>query len=110
MDARARNIKIDTMGFGDVHSAAVLVFAAGRTRALSKFASVLVHESSIETEGSASDIKKQAKQLENDEEFWCNALAALTGTDAKTWMKLHGQETFLTPDEALKLNLATELV
>ncbi len=110
MDARARNQKISTMGFGDVHSAAVLVFAAGRTRSLSRFASIMLHESSAETEGSASAIKKQAKQMEREEQFWCDALQELTGTESKVWMKLHSDETFLQPNEALKLNLATEVI
>lgn len=108
--ARKNGYKINTLGVGDIHSAAVLIFAAGERRVLSRFASVMVHESSAEVDGNSTAIKDYAKQMEREEQFWCDALATLTGTDAKTWMKLHTEETYLTPDEALKLNLATELV
>lgn len=108
--ARKSGKKIDTVGIGDVQSAAVIVFAAGERRFLSKLAHVMVHESSAEVDGNSSAIKAYAKQMERDEQFWCDTLAMQTGTDAKTWMKLHEDETYLTPDEALKLNLATELI
>lgn len=102
--------QVTTFGFGDIQSAAVLIFAAGDFRLLSRFASVMVHESSAEVDGNASTIKSYAKQMETDEKFWCDILQELTGTDSKTWMKLHNEETYLTPEEALKLNLATELI
>ncbi len=108
----ARNCgqKIDTLGYGAVHSSAVLIFAAGECRRLSKFASIMVHESSDAVKGSASAIKKFAKQMERDEHFWCDCLGELTGTDSKIWMKLHFDETYLQPQQALELNLATELI
>lgn len=101
---------INTYGYGDVQSAAVIVFAAGERRHLSRFASVMVHESTSEVQGNASFMKKTAKQMEADEKFWCDLMAELTGTDAKTWLKLHEDESYLRPEEALKLNLATELI
>lgn len=107
---KASGCTVYTEGFGDVHSAAVLIFAAGSKRRLSKAATVMVHESSTEVQGNSTAIKVAAKQMEQDEVFWCNLLQEYTGTDAKTWMKLHEDETFLRPEEALKLNLATELV
>lgn len=101
---------INTLGFGNIHSTAVLVFAAGQKRLLSKYAAIMVHESECIVEGNSTQFKKQAKQMERDEQFWCKAMAELTGTDAKTWLKLHEEETYLQPEEALKLNLATEIV
>lgn len=101
---------VNTVGQGDIHSAAVIVFAAGEERSLSRFAMVMVHESQMSVEGSASVMKKNAKQMELDERFWCDRLSELTGTDAKVWMKLHEDEVYLQPEEALKLNLATELI
>lgn len=108
--ARKNGMRIDTLGVGDIHSAAVLIFASGESRKLSKFASIMVHESEAEVDGNSTAIKEYAKQMEREEEFWCAALSSLTGTDAKIWMKLHSEETYLTPEEALKLNLATEVL
>ena len=99
-----------TVGYGDIHSAAVAIFAAGKHRQLNKYAMIMVHESSMEVSGNASSIKDTAKQMEEDEKFWCQMMADFTGTDLKTWMKLHEDETYLKPEEALKLNLATEII
>lgn len=107
---KASGRDVHTYGFGDVHSTAVIIFAAGNVRRLSKAASIMLHESSMEVEGNASEIKRVAKQMELDEQFWCSLLQEYTGTDAKTWIKLHSDETFLRPEDALKLNLATELI
>lgn len=106
----AANRQIIVSGYGDIHSAAVIVLAAGDVRQLSKFASVMCHEDSGAIEGNSSAIKAYSKQMEADEKAWCKALQDLTGTDEKIWLKIHSDETYLTPDEALKLNLATELV
>ncbi len=108
--ARDNGIKVDTVGMGNIHSAAVLIFAAGATRELSQFAQVFVHETSVKTKGSTSEVYKLAAQLAREEQQWCSALEALTGTPADTWRKLHTAETYLTPAEALKLGLATEVV
>lgn len=107
---RTEGRRVHTIGMGDIKSAAVLIFAAGEIRAMSRFAVVMVHESSYAGEGNSSYFKKTAKQMEADEQFWCNSLEMLTGTDSKTWMKLHEAETYLRPDDALKLNLATHII
>jgi ATP-dependent protease ClpP protease subunit len=99
-----------TVGYGDIYSAAVAIFAAGTRRQLSKYAMVMVHESSSAVDGNSSAIKSTAKQMEEDEKFWCKMLEDFTGTDSKTWMKLHEDETYLKPEDALKLNLATEIL
>lgn len=101
---------VHTIGFGAIYSSAVIIFAAGATRKLSKAAVCMLHESSDRARGTSTQIKKFAKEMERSEEFWCSLLQDYTGTDARTWMKLHSDETFLQPQEALKLNLATELV
>jgi ATP-dependent protease ClpP protease subunit len=107
---KASGRDVHTYGFGAVHSTAVIVFAAGNVRRLSKAAVMLVHESSDKTKGKSTEIRKFAKDMEKSEEFWCELLQEYTGTDAKTWLKLHAAETYLSPEEALKLNLATELI
>jgi len=107
---KASGADVTTYGFGAVHSSAVLIFAAGSVRKLSKAATMLLHESSDRAKGSSTEIKKVAKEMERAELFWCSLLQEYTGTDAKTWMKLHEIETYLHPEEALKLNLATELI
>jgi len=108
---QAGGVVVRTIGHGDVHSAAVLVFAAGSSRLLSHTATLMLHESSSgAAELNATGFKKLSKQMQSDEEFWCKLLEQYTGTEAKVWDKLHTEETYLRPDECLKLNLATELI
>ncbi len=102
--------KVTTMAHGCVESAAVLVFAAGTRRVMSKFCSIMVHETELSVDGNSSSIRKSAKELEASEKFWCSHLATLTGTEEAVWMKLHEKESQIYPDECLKLNLATELI
>ena len=104
-------VNVVTVGYGDIHSAAVVVFAAGQERLLSHAAVVMVHESSVEADTlNASGYKRLAKQMEADEQFWCKLLERYTGTDAKVWAKLHADETYLTPEQALELKLATTII
>jgi ATP-dependent protease ClpP protease subunit len=95
--------------YGQCHSAATLIFAAGSKRRMQKWAWVMVHEGSEEVAGNASSIKAHAKQMERNETHWNSIMAELTGTDAKVWEKLNERDTYLNADECLKLNLATEI-
>lgn len=105
---RGRDVTV--AGYGDIHSAAVLIFAAGNRRVLNRFATIMLHESETESHGNATRIKKVSKQMEADEKFWCDLMQECTGTDTKIWQKLHNEETYLRPEECLSLNLATELI
>lgn len=103
--------KVIVSGYGDVHSAAVLVFAAGDERLLSKYASVMVHQSTDEITGTTKEIVAHAMEMEAGELKWCRALADLTGTDVDTWVQLHeDDDKYLTPPECLELKLATRII
>ena len=47
--------------------------------------------------------------MERNEAHWNAIMQELTGTDAKVWEKLNERDTYLTAEESLKLNLATEI-
>lgn len=68
----------------------------------------MTHESSTTASGTATYLKNVAKQMERGETHWNSLLQELVGTDAKTWEKLSEKDTYLSADECLKLNLATE--
>lgn len=106
---RAYEAPVTTEVYGCCYSAAVGIFAAGAVRRMSKYAWCMVHEGSEEVEGNASSIKQRAKQMERDESHWNSIMQEFTGTDAKVWEKLNERDTYLTADECLKLNLATEI-
>jgi ATP-dependent protease ClpP protease subunit len=106
---RAYPGQVDTEIYGQCYSAAVLIFAAGSHRSMSKYAWCMVHEGSEEIEGNASSIKHCAKQMERDEAAWNAILEEFTGTDRKTWEKLTERDTYLNAEECRKLNLCTEI-
>jgi ATP-dependent protease ClpP protease subunit len=110
MQVRGAGCRVTTVAHGCVESAAVLVFAAGEHRCMSRTATCMVHESSLGIEGNSTSIRKAGKELEASEKFWCTHLATMTGTEESTWMKLHEKESQLYPDECLKLNLATKII
>lgn len=110
-DAQNHGRQVDTAGYGDVHSAAALIFAAGQHRLLSKYATVMMHQASGSVEGSTQDVVDCGLQMEAEERQWCQALEDFTGTSVDEWLKIQEEgDKYLTPDECLKLNLATELV
>lgn len=100
---------VDTEVYGQCYSAAVLIFAAGSSRRMQRYSWVLVHEASESVSGNASIIKGTAKQMERSELHWNSLMRDLTGTEIKTWEKLNEKDTYLTADECLTLNLATEV-
>lgn len=101
--------QVTTEIHGCCYSAAVLIFAAGAQRRISKYSWVLVHEASETIEGNATTIKLCAKQMERDETTCNNIMEQFTGTSSKVWEKMSERDTYLNADECLKLNLATEV-
>jgi ATP-dependent Clp protease, protease subunit len=99
---------VTTEIYGQCFSAATIIFAVGSIRRMQKYAWVMVHEGSQGVTGTASAIKYTAKQMERSETNWNAILQERTGTEIKAWEKLNERDTYLTADECLKLNLATE--
>lgn len=100
---------ITTEVYGRCYSAATLIFAAGTTRRVQKWAWCMVHEGSDTITGTASTLKHAAKHMERNEQHWNSIISELTGTDIKTWEKLNEKDSYLNAEECLKLNLATEI-
>lgn len=108
---KLRGISVLTRGFGDIHSAAVLIFAVGDKRQLSKYASVMIHNDSGAVEGTTKEIVAYGLQMEADDLAWCKAMKDLTGTNLDTWIDLHDDDDcYMAPGECLRLNLATEVI
>lgn len=95
--------------YGQCYSAATLIFAAGTRRRMHRWAWIMVHEGSEAVDGTATALKHTAKHMERSELHWNSIMAERTGTDAKVWEKLNERDTYLNAEEALKLNLATEI-
>lgn len=103
------NGTVNTTVYGYAFSSAVLIFAAGHKRTMSKYAWVMVHEGSDNVDGNAGAIKHFAKNMEKHENHWNSIMQEFTDTDSKIWEKLSEKDTYLNAEECLKLNLATEI-
>lgn len=101
---------VSTTVFGYCFSSAVLVFAAGKTRRMSKYAWCMVHESSDKVKGTSGTVRNFAKNMDKQETAWNMHMQEFTATDAKVWEKLSEKDTYLNADECLKLGLATEII
>lgn len=101
---------VETYAFGTIESAAVLIFAAGSARKMSRLAWAMVHETSMTYEGNSSSMVSAAQQMEREDRHWNKFMEEFTGTPEYKWAELDEAETYLTAEECLKLNLATELI
>lgn len=107
---KAHKGTVITYAFGCIESAAVLIFAAGKYRRMSRMAWAMVHESSSEFEGNSTAVTHEIQQMEREDQYWNRFMEEFTGTAESVWADLDSNETYLTADECLKLNLATELI
>lgn len=104
------DLPVTTYAFGTIESAAVLIFAAGGTRRMSRMAWAMIHESSAEHDGNSSSMVSAAQQMEREDRHWNKFMEEFTGTPEYEWAKLDEAETYLDAEECLKLKLATELI
>jgi len=104
------NKKFDITVYGAASSAASLILAAGDYRKMQKDAQVLLHEEALEFDGRITSFEKEARMARKSEDVWNNLLEQYTGTDAKTWEKIHRDEALLSAEECLALGLIDEVV
>lgn len=101
----ASPVTINVVGYGEVHSAAILIIAAGATRAAGVGTSFMVHEDSLKVSGNTTEIYKTAKRMEAEEGLWADMLGKFTTTDSSEWLRLSHNETYFDPARALELGL-----
>lgn len=108
---RSSPCQITVKGYGAVMSAATLILAAGHKRELSKYAIVMIHESSAEFAGKSLEMKHYAKWCVREEVIYCNMMAELTGTQSDVWKKIigSGRDQYFDAEEILKLGLVDRL-
>lgn len=98
--------EVHTVAFGDVSSAAVLIFQAGDQRIASQNCTFLLHPTSTHVEGTFVQVETASKETQRIHRRYCQLLAERSGMALKKVMKLCSKETFVTADEAVALGLA----
>lgn len=109
---RSSSCEVNTEGYGSIMSAAVMLFAAGKHRKLSKYSWVMVHECSYGVEDKHSATKVFVEHIERERHAWAQWMEELTGTPKSKWLELdeNGKDNYFTAQEALELRLADELI
>lgn len=104
-------LKITAIGHGQVHSAAILPFAACDYRMCTPECTFLIHNTRSEMkDADYKTLTAYAKMLENQEQQWADILAKHTKADAADWRCYSDDETYLTAEEALEYGLVDEII
>lgn len=107
---REHPAKIVTYGDGFVASAALYPFLAGDERYASTLSAYFFHQVMTGAEGYASDLRAAADEADKLTDIGRRAFVERTGMTEETVRELMDHETWLTPQEALELGVATAII
>lgn len=101
--------KVITHGEGFVASAALYPFLAGDERYASTLSAYFFHQVMAGASGYSKDLRAAADELDVLTEIGVQAFVERAGMDADVVRQLMEQETWLTPEQAFEMGLATGL-
>lgn len=107
---RQHPAKVTTYGVGFVASAALYPFLAGDERYASPLSAYYLHEAWTSASGYADELRRAADQIENLTDIGVNAFVERAGMERDKVLELMREETWLTPESALELGIATALI
>lgn len=108
---RSSSCEVITEAYGNCMSSGVLIFAAGDIRIAKEPVLFMLHQMSAELmEDKLLGLKAAVIQLKRDQDLYVNFLEQRTGTPSKIWKSFinRADDTYLTAEQAVGLNLATE--
>ena len=106
---RQHPAKVKTYGVGFVASAALYPFLAGDERYASTLSAYYMHEAWTSASGYADELRRAADQIESLTDVGVNAFVERAGMERDKVLELMHEETWLTPEEALELGIATAI-
>lgn len=107
---RQHPAKVRTYGVGFVASAALYPFLAGDERYASTLSAYYMHEVMTGVRGYADDLRKAADEITALTEIGINVFVERAGMAREKAQELMRAETWLTPESALELGIATALI
>lgn len=107
---RQHPAKVKTYGVGFVASAALYPFLAGDERYASTLSAYYMHEVLTRATGYADDLRKAADDIAAMTEIGISAFVERAGMTREKAQELMRAETWLTPEAALELGIATALI
>lgn len=106
---RQHPAKVKTYGVGFVASAALYPFLAGDERYASTLSAYYMHEAWTSASGYADELRRAADQIKSLTDIGVNAFAERAGMERDKVLELMHEETWLTPEAALELGIATAI-
>lgn len=106
---RQHPAKVKTYGVGFVASAALYPFLAGDERYASPLSAYYLHEAWTIASGYADELRRAADQIESITDIGVNAFVERAGMERDKVLELMREETWLSPEAALKLGIATAI-
>ncbi len=106
---RQHPAKVKTYGVGFVASAALYPFLAGDERYASPLSAYYLHEAWTSASGYADELRRAADQIESITDIGVNAFVERAGMERDKVLELMHEETWLTPEAALELGIATAI-
>lgn len=107
---RQHPAKVKTYGVGFVASAALYPFLAGDERYAAPLSAYYLHEAWTSASGYADELRRAADQIESLTDIGVNAFVERAGMERDKVLELMREETWLTPESALELGIATALI
>ena len=102
--------RVTSYGDGFVASAALFPFLAGDERIASNLSAYYLHQVMVSAEGYARDLRAAADEADLMTDVGISAFVERTGMSAEDVRALMEAETWLSPDRALELGIATSMV
>lgn len=109
-ELRRHPAKVITYGDGFVASAALYPFLAGDERYANTLSAYFFHQVMTGAQGYAADLRAAADEADKLTEIGIAAFTERTGMSAETVRGLMDHETWLSPQEALEMGLATAII
>ena len=105
-------LEVTITAFGEVGSAATLVFAAGDKRVMTPNSSLFFHEEAVgDISGmSLSKAKQHLQRLSEVDQQYNRLIASVSKKGIDYWDYLCVNETYLSPQEALEAGICDEIL
>jgi ATP-dependent protease ClpP protease subunit len=100
---------VNVIVLGVAASAASLIAMAGDTITMCAGTQLMIHEAMAGCMGFAVDMRKMADTLEGVTDSVADLYAAKTGMDKKAILKLMADETWMSPEDAVRDGFATNI-
>lgn len=107
--AKDNSAKVTTLAEGMCASVATVIFMAGDERIVTEFTQPFVHNAICGIEGNAKEVRTLADELEVCNDMIAKHYANHTDLTYEEARELMDNETYITPEECVKLRFATSI-